>query len=80
MILLMLALKDKNLDSLHSNLITELNNIRLWVKANKISINNSKTNYKFFKNRSVKNSINPVLLDGQVIQHVTDKHFWCHHR
>lgn len=66
-----LLVKDENLDSLHSNLISELNNIKLWVKANKLNINNSKTNYIFFQNRSVKNSLNPIQLDGEVIQQVT---------
>ena len=70
-----LFLKDKNLDSLHSKLNLELNNVKSWVHANKLIINVSKTSFIFFQNRSVNNPINPVSLDGQVIRQVTHTKF-----
>lgn len=65
-----LLLKDKNLHSLHTNLISELNKVKLWIKFNKLSLNISKTKYMLFQNRSVKNSIPPVTLNDTVIEHV----------
>ena len=34
-----LLLHDKNLNSLHTNLIEELEEVRLWIKYNKLKIN-----------------------------------------
>lgn len=46
-----LLLKDKNLNSLHTNLIAELKKIWVWITFNKLLLNISKTNYILFQNR-----------------------------
>lgn len=38
----------KNINSLHETLTIELNNIKLWLKSNKLELNISKTNYILF--------------------------------
>lgn len=43
-----LLLADKNMNLLHTNLITELNKINVWIKSNQLKLNVSKTNYIFF--------------------------------
>lgn len=70
-----LLLKDNNIDSLHTNLLSELDNVKLWLRSNKLKLNISKTNYILFQNRSVKNHINPVLLDGEIIKKVNQTKF-----
>lgn len=65
-----LLLKDKNLHSLHANLISELIKVSLWIKLIKLSLNISKTKCMLFQNRSVKNSIPPVTLNCKIIEQV----------
>ena len=40
--------KDKDIDALHANFVSELNNVKLWVNANKLAINISKTKFLYF--------------------------------
>ena len=40
-----------DLDQLISSIDNELSNLSLWFKVNKLSLNISKSNYMFFKNR-----------------------------
>ena len=63
-----LSIDDENINVLHSNLMTELNKVKLWIQYNKLKLNISKTKYILFQNRSVKNSIPPVLLDIGIIE------------
>ena len=70
-----LILKDKNFDSLYTNLISEINNVKLWIQSNKLKLNISKTNYILFQNRSVNNSISPISLDGETIKQVSHTKF-----
>ena len=66
-----LLISDKNLHSLHRNLMSELQKVKLWVQANKLKMNISKTNFILFQNRSIKNSIPPVCLDEEIIKQVS---------
>lgn len=70
-----LLLKDKNIDSLHTTLSTELMNIKLWIQSNNLKLNISKSNYILFQNRSVKNFIPPLLLDGNPLKQVNQTKF-----
>ena len=61
-----LPLKNKNVDSLHTNIIFELSNVKQWINSNKLNLNITETNniiIFLFQNRFVKIFINPVLLD-----------------
>ncbi len=46
-----LLLKDKNIESLHTTLSSELIIIKLWVQSNNLKLNISKSNYILFQNR-----------------------------
>ncbi len=59
-----LLLKDKNINTLHENLPTELNIINLWIQYNKLKLNFKKTNFIFFQNRSIKHRFPSVSLNG----------------
>ena len=64
------VLKDKNINSLHANLISELENISLWINSNKLKLNVSKTNCILFQNRSLNSFLPPVFLNNELIQQV----------
>ena len=54
--------------SLINVLNDELRNVACWMKANKLSVNISKTNYVIFKSRNKKFHINtPLIFDGNPI-------------
>ena len=55
--------------------MSEINNVRLWIKSNKLKLNISKTNYIIFHNRSVNNSILPISLDGEPIKQISHTKF-----
>lgn len=84
-----LLLNDENLDLLHSNAISELENVHSWIRANKSMLNISKASNIPFQNRPIKNSIPPLLLDGNELNQVTNAKFrsviatenrnWKHH-
>lgn len=65
-----LLIKDKKLNSLHINLILELNNVKNWINSNKLKLNILKTNYIFFQNRSINLSLPPVSLEGEILDKV----------
>ena len=44
-----LLLKDKNIDSLHANIISEVSNVELWLNSDKLKLHISKTILLFFK-------------------------------
>ena len=84
-----LMLADKNINSLHSNLCTELSLLNNWIKFNKLKINVAKTKYILFQNRSIKTTLPPVSLEGNLIERVVHTKFlgvyidenlnWNHH-
>ena len=63
-----LLISDKNITSLHRNLVSELQKVKLWVQANKLKMNISKTNLILFQNRSVKHSRNIKPKDCKTTQ------------
>ena len=63
-----LLLADMDIHSLHSNLIIELNLINNWIKTNKLKLNIAKTNYILFQNRSIKNHMPTLVLEGNNLQ------------
>ena len=70
-----LLLKDKNIVSLHANLNLELDQIKTWVQSNKLILNITKTNYILFQNRSIKKSIPPIMLNGEILKKVNQTQF-----
>ena len=64
------VLKDKNINSLHANLISELENISSGIHSNKLKLNVSKTNCILFQNRSLNSVLPPVFLNNELIQQV----------
>lgn len=70
-----LLLNDTSIDSLHSNVRTELNKINVWINSNKLKLNVSKTNYMLFQNRSIKNIIPPISLNDEIINKVDHMKF-----
>lgn len=65
-----LLLTDKDITSLHSSIHTELKLINQWIKCNKLKLNVSKTNYILFQNRSIKNILPPLQLEGTTLNQV----------
>lgn len=49
-----LLMKARNIDFLHTNIMSELKNVKLWLKSNKLQLNILKINFIIFQNRSVK--------------------------
>ena len=72
-----LLIRDKDINSLHVNLTSDLNKIKLWIQSNKLKLNVSKTNYILFQNRYIKKVIPPLLLDGEVLTQVNVTKFLC---
>ena len=66
-----LLISDRDLFNLHKNLQTELEFINLWVKANSLTINTSKTNYILFQNRSLNYQMPPLFMEGNIVKNVT---------
>ena len=64
------VLKDKNINSLHANLISELENISLWINSNKKKVNVLKTNCILFKNRSLNSFLPPVFINSELIHKI----------
>jgi len=68
---------NSNLDDLITNVNSELCNISMWFKSNKLSLNIGKTNYMIFKNRfsnRVYNDLN-ICIDGVTISKVSHTKF-----
>ena len=63
-------MKDKNINSLHVNLISELENISLWIHSNKLKLSVSKTNSILFQNKSLNSFLPPVFLNNELIQQI----------
>lgn len=63
-------MKDNNIESLHSNIVTALVQVNVWIKLNKLKLSIWKTNYIIFQNKSVRRSLAPVLMDGETIKNV----------
>ena len=66
-----LLIYDRDLFNLHKNLQTELEFINLWVQANSLTINTSKTNYILFQNRSLNYQMPPLFMEGNIVKNVT---------
>ena len=66
-----LLMGDTDLDNLHINLNNEFDVVNKWIKNNNLSLNVFKTNYIIFRNRSVKHSIPPAILEGTILEKVT---------
>ena len=54
-------LSDKNIDNLFSNMNNELSKVSVWFKANKLSLNKSKTKYYLFHSPSKKRFLPDIL-------------------
>lgn len=65
-----LVMKDKSIESLHSNLVSELEHVANWIRSNSLKINVSKSNYILFQNRSLNDTLPPVCVNNQLIQQV----------
>ena len=63
-----LLLAEQSINSLHSNLTSELKLIYNWIHINKLKLNISKTNYILFQNRSLKKQMPPLSLEGETIK------------
>lgn len=63
-------MKDKSIESLHSNLVSELEHVANWIRSNSLKINVSKSNYILFQNRSLNDTLLPVCVNNQLIQQV----------
>lgn len=70
-----LLLFDKDITSLHATIHTQLNLINTWIKCNELKLNISKTNYILFQNRSIKNILPPIQLEGNTLNHVNHVKF-----
>lgn len=70
-----LLLRDRDINSMHTNITTELNKVKLWIHSNKLKINISKTKYILFQNRSLNHTIPPIILDGEYIEQVKHTKF-----
>lgn len=68
---------NRQLSSLFNTLNTELCQVSLWFKANKLSINHAKTNFIFFfkSHRSVDINLPPVIIDDIAITRVSSTKF-----
>ena len=66
-----LLMGDTDLDNLHINLNNEFDVVNKWIKNNNLSLNVFITNYIIFRNRSVKHSIPPAILEGTILEKVT---------
>lgn len=70
-----LLLADEDINSLHINLITELDEINTWVKSNHLKLNVSKTKYIFFQNRSLNYHLPPIVLENTPLNQVEHTKF-----
>lgn len=70
-----LLLEDSDLETLHSNLLKELDLVNYWLKSNKLKLNLAKTHYICFQNRSVNNQIPPIILEDQQLQCISHTKF-----
>ncbi len=70
-------ISNHDLDQLITSLNTELSNISLWFKVNKLSLNVDKTNYIIFKNRHSNRLYDDIhiLIDGNEIDKVSHTKF-----
>ena len=68
---------DNNIDELYSTMNKDLHEISEWFKANKLSLNVSKTNYMLFQNRYMKapSHNNKIILDGNRLSPSTNVKF-----
>ena len=59
----------KNINTLVSSLNKEIQNISVWFKSNKLSLNLTKTNYIIFRsrNRRVPNNLESIQIDNRII-------------
>ena len=65
-----LLLANKNIHTLYSDLCSELSIINNWIKYNRLKLNIAKTKYILFQNRSITNTLPPILLEGTLIERV----------
>jgi len=71
------------------NLNRDLENISLWLKVNKLSLNIKKTHYMLFTNKKIREQNIPLVIDNQTIEEVEKTKFlgvfidnklkWKHH-
>ena len=71
------TLSGKNLQTLVSSVNKEISNVSLWFKANKLSLNHSKTNYIIFRTRKrgVPTNLPEILIDDVIINKVDNVKF-----
>ena len=84
-----LLIEGTQVNSMITSLNSELAKLTDWLKANKLSINVSKTHYMVFHRSRRKLDKEDILLDNTIIKHVTftkfigiiidDKLKWIHH-
>lgn len=70
-----LLIADKDITSLHLHFSSELKSVSQWLKSNELKLNVKKTNYIFFQNRSLKNYLPPVQLEGESLTQVSHTKF-----
>ena len=70
-----LLLSDRNIPSLHENLISEFDKVLQWLNCNKLMLNVNKTKLMFFQNHSVRNILPPFQLNNQTIAQVEQAKF-----
>ena len=67
--------KNKSLNQLLTKANGELTKLSLWFKANKLSLNISKTTYMLFSNRKNINEIKNLMIDENIIDRVRECKF-----
>lgn len=65
-----LLFADKNILLLHNKLKHDLELIKQWIIDNEVSLNISKTNLVFFRNRSDNSEFPPVAIENKTVQQV----------
>jgi len=66
---------DKNLVDVMGVLNYELNNLSVWFKVNKLSLNVGKTNYMIFKHKN-DNIDHNIIIDSVCVERVQGTIFW----
>ena len=64
----------KNLKELQSTVNKELENLVCWIKANKLSLNVTKTNYMLFENKKNRPMLN-IRIENDTLEEVKETKF-----
>lgn len=66
---------DGDINSISIKIKLELIKVNNWIQANKLKLNMSKTKVLLFQNRSLNYSLQPIILNGNIIEQVCDIKF-----